>query len=348
MDSPELLGAYLLYYWPVSYLEASLSLAFLGRRAKRVLDLGSGPGPAAAAFVDAAGATELVLADDSLPALGLAEELLAGEAEFSCLRIDFEGGEAPELGLFDAIVASHLLNELWKGREDRIGRRLDFVEAQVSRISPGGFFLAIEPATLAASRDLLALRDALAAKGWRILAPCPSSAPCPILAAGEGRSCHGEASWKPPEPVAALAARAGLDRSSVKWSFFVAEPPAPSPSPLPAWTAKASNGTDRENREDRVVAGRIVSEGLLNKAGRLRFALCSEGRLLGLSAKAASPLSARLGFPALGRYDRLRVEGAETRESGLGLVERSRLEIESAPGIDTPPGDAEAPRKDDK
>ncbi len=49
LDDERLLGAYLLFYWPVSYLQARGVLSELPRRPRAVLDLGSGPGPLALA-----------------------------------------------------------------------------------------------------------------------------------------------------------------------------------------------------------------------------------------------------------------------------------------------------------
>ncbi|MFN0061005.1 MAG: methyltransferase type 12, partial [Myxococcaceae bacterium] len=45
MDDPQLLGAYLLFYWPISYAQGRSILGELGGLQGRVLDLGSGPGP---------------------------------------------------------------------------------------------------------------------------------------------------------------------------------------------------------------------------------------------------------------------------------------------------------------
>ena len=55
MDDARLLGAYLLFYWPVSYAQGRQVLGELPARARSVLDLGSGPGPLAFAAL-AAGA----------------------------------------------------------------------------------------------------------------------------------------------------------------------------------------------------------------------------------------------------------------------------------------------------
>jgi hypothetical protein len=74
LDDDRLLGAYLLFYWPVSYLQARGVLSELPRRPRAALDLGSGPGPLAFAALDA-GAAEAVAADRSARALAAARRL---------------------------------------------------------------------------------------------------------------------------------------------------------------------------------------------------------------------------------------------------------------------------------
>jgi len=342
MDDPELLGAYLLYYWPVSYVEVSLALAELGASPRRVLDLGSGPGPAAAAALDA-GATRLVLADGSEPALGLARRLLGAQgASVETVALDLESAAGPGAGLpgvladahadaapFDLVVLGHCLNELWRGRPDRRESRLALLERAADLLAPGGAVLVVEPALLATSREALEQRDALAAAGYPILAPCPGrpegSYPCPILPAGPDRTCHAEAAWDPPEPVAALAQAAGLDRRSVKSTWFAfgraAEPrpasgPAPEPSPFGRPGQKPA------------LRGRVVSDPMLNKAGRVRYFLCAEGSLVSLSARKDSPEARASGFLSLRRGDLVRVAGAEARPGGgLGIVAGTELEL---------------------
>src|SRR5512137_1977763 len=79
LDDDRLLGAYLLFYWPVSYLQARGVLSELPRRPRAVLDLGSGPGPLALAALDA-GASAATACDRAKQALVAARELarLAG------------------------------------------------------------------------------------------------------------------------------------------------------------------------------------------------------------------------------------------------------------------------------
>jgi SAM-dependent methyltransferase len=344
MGSPDLLGAYLLYYWPVSYLQVSLALAALGERGdvrgarhgvpRRILDLGSGPGPSAAAFLDA-GWTDLVLADTSERALGLARRVLGAthpKANVTTAALDLErivdeagrGIEAAK-GPFDAVVACHSLNELWKGRPAAVGRRLELVKKCAGLLAPGGFVLLVEPSLLATSRELLALRDALAADGFAILGPCLGQGPCPALAAGPGHTCHTEASWRVPEPVASLAAQAGLDRASVKMTWFAAGRPEDGRGG-PARTAAFA---------DSAAPGRsaiVVSEPMLNKAGRVRYLLCGEEGRYAFSARKDDPAARAQGFFDLKRGDEVRIVGAERRGSpgeaeSLGFAAGTELRV---------------------
>jgi SAM-dependent methyltransferase len=323
MDDPALLGAYLLYYWPVSYLEASLAIAELALEPRRVLDLGSGPGPAAAAALDA-GAVRVDLADRSERALELATRVLGrDEARIAAARVDLESPEAlaAASGTYDLVILGHSLNELWRGREDRIALRTSLLERAGRLLEPGGTLLVLEPALLETSREALRLRDALADSGYRILGPCPASDSgpyrCPALAAGPDRTCHAESAWDPPEPVASIAARAGLDRRSVKYAWFAADP-----------RGGPARGVADGPPDAATLEGRVVSDPMLNKAGRVRYFICSEGRIATVSASSSAPEAKSSGFLSLRRGDRIRVIGAEPRQGGgLGLVPGSSLTL---------------------
>jgi SAM-dependent methyltransferase len=322
MEDEELLGAYLLYYWPVSYMQVSLALAELPYCPRRVLDLGSGPGPASAAIIDALGALsprnenldELVLVDGSRKALDLASSIVSSgprrPERLAALALDLESEAPLPEGTFDLIVIGHCLNELWTREPDALERRAALVERAAARLAPEGRVLLVEPAGLAACRGLLALRDRLASRSWRVLGPCPGSYPCPALAAGPERSCHSDSPWEAPEPVASLARAAGLDRTSVKFSYIIISP---------------TSSAGPEGSQPRGL--RVVSEPMLNKAGRLRYILCGDGELKAISARADDKAAGAKGFMSLRRGDVLRARGLETRPGGgLGLLAESELD----------------------
>ncbi len=335
MDDRGLLGAYLLYYWPVSYLQTALALEELFRPAsgnpllspssglpgiRRVLDIGSGPGPASAAFLDR-GAVDFTLVDSGRKALELAEKLLAaGSASGEKGSRHAEGKQEPRLsvvtirtdieamrewpsGPFDAIVLSHSLNELWRSDESREEKRLAFLGKLLFLLAEGGILLVVEPALLSTSRELLGLRDRLLSEhpGLGLAGPCPASLPCPALAAGPGRSCHSEYSWQAPEPVASLAAAAGLDRSSVKACWLAFRKNFHPGSAVPAPNS---------------IEGRIVSEAMLNKAGRIRYIVCVGTKLVTVSAGGKDDHARDAGFTRLGRGDCVLFEGLEPRGEG--------------------------------
>jgi SAM-dependent methyltransferase len=322
MDDPDLLAAYLFFYWPVSYAQVAGVLTQSGIRPARILDMGSGPGPATAALLDA-GARSAVLVDSSASALDLARRVLAqGPAAADALRFlhaDLEGPapfeKASDLGHYDCVVFGHSLNELWIGVPDRAERVLALAGAASGCLSPEGFLMVVEPALLATSREALALRDGLAAAGWSVFAPCPgrSRHACPALAAGPAHTCHDELRWETPETVRILARRTGLDKDSLKAAWFLARPPfAPAALPRSAYP------------ED---AFRVVSDPLLNKAGRIRYLLCGASGRFPFSAPAEDPRSRTSGFSYLRRGDVIRVENPENRESGWGLGSATRIEV---------------------
>jgi len=338
MDDPELLRVYRDYYWPVSREQARYVLRALRRQFPRgfaaVADIGSGPGPVAAAFAED-GTRELLLVDQSVKALDLARTLVntgltgnaslpepAVPAEPAALRLETRVGDAGNAaavrasalhGRVDCVSFGHSLNELFAGLPDRVERRAALLGQYAESLSVGGIILVIEPALLATSRDALALRDLLIAQGWSTLAPCPgrSRLPCPALAAGAQQTCHAEISWTPPDRVAALASEAGLDKDTLKMVWFAFAPPgwqAP-----PGWRPEP----------DEVY--RVVSEPMLNKAGRLRRLLCGSSGRFPISAVAGGAEARRTGLGGFFRGDLVTVVQPELRENGWGIGPATRL-----------------------
>jgi SAM-dependent methyltransferase len=313
MDDPRLLGAYLLFYWPVSYAQARAALPEVGRRPRAVLDLGSGPGPLAFAATDA-GAREVIAADRSRAALDLARALAIEAAESLGTRDWAPERPLPD-GQFDLITMGHVLNELYKGD---VGLRAALVEKVAARLPPGGSLLLMEPALRETSRKLLQVRDRLVAAGYAVRAPCLFRGPCPALVK-ETDWCHADRAWNMPPLVEALAHAAGLHKESLKMSYLVLAPKGE------AWTAPPAGRLFR-----------IVSEQLVGK-GRARLMACGPEGRVGLALQDKHHTERNRLFAKLQRGDVVRVEGTEERGDGFSLTDQSSLEIVASAGRAFPP-----------
>ena len=309
MDDPSLRAAYVDYYRAVSMAQTARILAVSGICPRSVLDMGAGPGSVSLAALGR-GAREFHLVDSSRAVLELAESSLLEKAvglgasvSVSLSASDLEAPGAFPPGSFDLVAFGHCLNELGAG-SDGIARRLAVVRRSASVIAPGGAALVLEPATLTASREALALRDALVAEGWRALAPCTRRGPCPALSAGPSHTCHDESVWDVPPGVRRLAESAGLDRDLIKMTWYVLTPPMGEPSSA---------------REPGADAYRVVSMPMLNKGGRVRYLLCGPDGRFPFSARKDDEAARRAGFFSLGRYDLVRITDPEIREGGWGF-----------------------------
>lgn len=320
MENTSKLGAYLLYYWPVSYMQIYWAakncpgLQNLGGREISILDLGCGPGPAATSLCDqllkngAAPKISVTLVDYSSKAVDLAAQVFSADLKsVSTEKIvcDFQKGLPTLEKKYDIVVIGHALNELWKKSPDANQRRLDFLLSLSKNLSDGGILFLVEPALLETSRNLLSLRDRLIQNGFSLVSPCQNQADCPALKSGPNHTCHAEINWKPLEPILSIAKNAGLDRESVKMTYFIfKKSPMDQSAPMESVTIKP---------ESTAVAGKIVSDGMLNKSGRVRFLMCDGKKRIAISAKKDDPRAKEIGFFNLKRYDSISVTNPEIR-----------------------------------
>ena len=303
-EDPQLLGAYLLLWWPATYAQAASVLRELGGVGGRALDVGSGPGPMALAAVDA-GASTVVAVDRSAAALGVAGALAdAAGCEPALQTARWESPRPLPDGPFDLVLAGHVLNELY-GAD--LAARATLVEEMLARLSPTGAVVLIEPALRETSRALLELRDRLVAAGATVRAPCLYRAGCPALVRPTDW-CHAERPWTPPPLVDELAHAAKLHRETLKMSYLVLQAPGAAWPTLP----------DRR-------LFRIVSEPLPQK-GQYRYVGCGpEGRApLVLPEKHLR--DGNRAFAALVRGEVIAVDRLTPRGDGLRLDDQSRVQ----------------------
>ena len=341
------------------------------KRAVRVLDLGSGPAPASCSLADLAQgrgeqnmAFEFCLCDSSGDALSLGKKILEAayskNASVETRVCNLENIFQPKNGAafldgkkFDFIIASHSLNELWKGQKKRGEKITALLKNLSDYLDDGGLMLLMEPALLATSRALIEARDSLIASGLEVAAPCLQSAsPCPALE-NPNATCHAQFDWEMPQIVADLAALAGLNRADVKMTYFVFERGASLGQEGDFGNGENSlqdqkgGGPDFGLEENLVqdkeaaastapslanICALVVSEPMLNKAGRIRYVLCDGKSRFTLSAKNGDPLASAQGFFDLKRYDKIKIAGAQVRSQkgeplSLGFDDNTRLEF---------------------
>jgi SAM-dependent methyltransferase len=316
-DDPKLLGAYLLFYWPISYAQARQVLGELPRMGRSALDLGSGPGPLAFAALDA-GVREVTAADRSRDALQLAMKLAMEGEEALATRVwdPTRKDRLPE-GKFDLISAGHLLNELFGQGPAALERREALLIEVLAALKPQGTLLLIEPALRDTSRSLLALRDRLVARGFAVRAPCLYRGPCPALERA-GDWCHAERSWRMPAQVEAIARAAGLHKEALKMSYLALAPANE------AWSEPPSGRVFR-----------IVSEPLEGK-GRQRYMGCGPEGRLGLALQEKHRTDSNGAFFSLQRGDVVAITETEARGDGLILNERSEVRLIAPAGKGLP------------
>ncbi len=293
-----LLGAYLLFFGPISERQADSALGRSGvaRLEGRALDVGTGAGSVARALV-ARGITEVVGLDHSDAAVRLAKAWVGPALSPRTWNPELPFPDGP----FRIVSFGHVLNELWKREPDRTARRLALIERAAAQLGPDGQVFVLEPATHAINREMLELRDALASAGWRIDAPCIRQAFCPARA--EGVACHADVPGMDDREHADLARLARLPKDTLAYGWVLVRPPGP----------LAVDARDV----------RVVSERLRNKAGRERFVVCGVDGRFSLSAPGRH---ADAVWRGLRRGDAVRVLHPELREGGWGMGERTRLD----------------------
>jgi len=308
--NPPLLGAYLLYFWPVSYLQARYALKDLQRVPETVLDLGSGGGPLGAACMDL-GCRQVTFADRSQTAVGLAGELakLAGHSArtISWNPLRPATSSLPEVR-YDLIGMVHVLNELWSKQSDRIARRLTLLKSLFASLKPGGSLLLIEPALTPTSRELLQVRNKLLEQGFHLAGPCLAGQPCPALEK-PGDSCHAEYEWTLPPLVRELVQRVHFQKKTLKMTHLL---------------FGYSMSTEELAKPE---IFRIVSDPLVSKNKRIRLLGCGRNGRLSLALKPTAVTPSNQAFLGLKRGDLIRVAGAAPREGGLDILEKTRVEV---------------------
>jgi SAM-dependent methyltransferase len=311
-QNPDLLGAYLLFYWPVSYVQARYILKTHSIRPESVLELGSGAGPIGAACADSS-KPGITFADRNPLILKLAQSLAKQRnLKNQTLLWNPKNPLPATFPKFDLITFQHVLNELWHNDPDRIQKRVKLVKSLLPRLTPGGRLLFIEPASMGPSRDLLLLRNQLLSAGLFMEAPCLFDGACPALEKAND-TCHMDFKWSPPDFLKTSIRLAGFQKKELKMTYFI------------FCSRPVSAAPDQQ-------IFRIVSDKMLSKNGKIRFIGCYQEGRISLSLHPSETQPGNQVFLNLKRGDLIKITDLEKTENGFKLHAESRVKI--LPGKD--------------
>jgi ribosomal protein RSM22 (predicted rRNA methylase) len=297
-------AAYSLFFAPQAYARLSLLLDELPpfpetAHPLRVLDLGTGTGAAAWAFLDHLGPRPVALSawDHSRPALRCLHDLFSSfrRARWPQATLRTHPAALDEFagntGNFDVILLHYVLNELPPES------RRSLLSRAARALAPGGRLLICEPLLHDAGDYLRDLRAyALADLGLHILAPCPHELACPLKG-----PCHDVRTWKLSQALQILNATLHRDLRHLAYAVL-----ALAPDPLPAAASLRARvvGSPSHAKGQTVCPG-CCSDGLIHRLQFLHRDFDTRGRkeLRHLERGQILPLAALkpLGDPALFR-----------------------------------------------
>jgi ribosomal protein RSM22 (predicted rRNA methylase) len=325
LADPILRRAYMLYFLPVNQAKVESVLAELPALPQgplRLLDLGCGLGAGALAFLEYLTTrritnpdTELLAIDRSREALQDLEALwnevcdsarfaFAPRLQMQVVDLERPGRDVPwKRNVFDVIVMSNVLNELFRGKQGPTERRVKLIGQLLDALALDGSLILIEPALRETTRSLHEMRDQLLVLGKAtVYSPCLHERPCPALVNPEDW-CHEERPWSPPAFVDEIDREVGFIKDALKFSYVVLR----------------KDGRTIVDRGSDVY--RVVSERMAMK-GEQRAWLCNEqGRqLVGRLDKERSRTNA--AFDRLDRGTIVRIDDID-RKGAVGRIRAS-------------------------
>jgi ribosomal protein RSM22 (predicted rRNA methylase) len=314
LTDKEALAGYLAYFFLSSLAQVRRALsevALPDRSTLRVLDVGSGPGPASLAIAQAAqllGRKVHVTAIEATPASLQTLKRLWSPSWGTVETVEWRAGQALPAGPFDIVVASHVLNELFLEETSRLDRRAQLALELGKRLSPKGLLLLLEPALKRTARELLVVRDRLIPHGFVALAPCLFQGSCPAITRPRDW-CHADRPWPLPRLVDQAGEAAGLSRDTLKFAYVVLS----NVHPEPAQTKDAA-------------LFRIVSAPLPEK-GKLRFFGCGPSGRHALVRLDREAVPSNAAFERFERGDVVRLQGLTASGDGKRVGADSTIDV---------------------
>ncbi len=283
-NSKEFKAAYLAYYtplnlWRLLHLYKTISEDIPWQNLDNVLDFGMGSGAASFALDyllrEKGISAQLNGLDQSDEALSCFKEI--SKSQLSQLKVsrlaeDFSNFTNVE---FDFAIASYSLNELENIPEE---------------LYKSQCLLIVEPSSSEESRILMAMKEKLIDRGFRILAPCSHQTPCPMLTTKK-LWCHARTPALPPSHLNKIEEHLPFKNRTLTYSYLFA--------------SRKNKAAPHETHY------RVVSDPLREK-GKTRWNICSDRGIETLSLLHRAQLDLDLNRGDLLELNRNSIEQKKT------------------------------------
>lgn len=317
--------------------------SLIPERPLRIVDLGAGLGAMTWGIARAVAAgrpgtpqtIEALLVDEDADALSAASMLVSESPRLGLLAPPLTvrtrkerlalGMKLPEA---DVVVLGQVLSELDVAGESasRASSHAALVGDLLDRVvAPDGALVVVEPALRERTRHLHRVRDALAAEGRTVFAPCLHARGCPMLATA-GEWCHEDLDVDLPPWLVPLARASGLRYQRLTFSYLVLRKDGRTLGQI-----STPGGTPSAGHRARF---RVVSELMRSKGKTEIFACTSEGERLRLRRldrdAVASPGAAKDGtltWDALGRGDVVTLLGADAIDERGRVAKTAEVDV---------------------
>lgn len=311
LAEPDLLGAYLLYYWVLHYQQGLSLINEVPFTPRRVLDLASGPGAFAFAAIRQ-GASEVVALDCNATALKFAGEV-AGRSGYpltvrqhNILRFPL-----PVEGKFDLIIIGHCLEELFPNTQKGWERaQRDWIQRLFPLLSPQGMLLFVESSLPHANHRLLSLRDRLVEENIPVQAPCVWRGECPALQTNN--LCYAQREFEKPYLIKEIQRAAQINLNSLKMSYLIMR------NPEAGWPVLPERPLYR-----------IISPPVETHMGK-RFHLCGTDGKRDLGSHLKELPTEAKAFAYLKRGELISIEDALVKQQHFDIILGTRIKIEAA------------------
>jgi predicted nicotinamide N-methyase len=307
IDSPETLGAYLMYEWPLHYAQGLSLLQEIQNKPDKVLDLGTLGAPFSLAALQH-GATEVIAIGENERALKHGADLSGHLGYPISIRVaDPKYPKLLNLGRsWDLIILSYSLFRNFSSQE----AQMSYINQLLPLLSEDGHLLIVEDSITDVNKKFLSLRDQIASQNLPILAPCLWKGDCPALKHGSSPCFAQRPLVDKPFMIKEIQRAAKINLNSLKMSYLILRSPLFIPPKL----------------QDNLY--RVVSPAVNTFRGE-RYFLCGVSGKATLGTTLKEHPKQSKAFEYLKRGDVISIEDAVKLQDDMQVVDKTVLQLKA-------------------